>query len=719
VRLQLLSPLRLICLVSLLAILVACGGTAAPATPTTRPTPDSTTPTAGTAAAATTGTPEPTSSAVPTAGTTIPAPTLEAELLATVRADLPPTATPASEDLEPASFEDIAAFQLDVPDDDRAFWVLFSTGFRGVEREHFLSIYTRSSATWEEIASIDLELMDLVFEEEVSQVDITPDLAWIEIRGGAGAHSSVYDLLSFDGTTLSRELIASNAGGFAGEREDFNEDGIAEVVLNQSDPYIFCYACGVVEQYYQIARWDGTTMSDWILTPLPDTASDELRDAMDEAIALAQAGLWLDATLLLDEVDELNADEENEIAFWNSTQMRLTADTRAEQTRTGEYPLLDNLFYGDYTAIMGILSGYSAEELFSTPNPLVAGTVAEGWETELATTIQDYTSRALEQQPDLAAAYFLRGWSHNLENPQSAAALTNVQRAAELEPDQPLFTESAELLAAGGVAVDNANAIQEAAQAYMRARTGQENIEATITIDKMEGNFARVTITSSDDSEPLPIFLQRAETGQWNVITEPDAPVLDPQTYEQRGIPAGLLENLDTRVADAAVKQAIADTVTTYAAQTGEAVVADVEVWAIEDGYAYVNIIPPDPEVTPPTRGIVAWSEGQWQVQTLGTDLEPQALAEEGVPVNLASLETDIFIAVTRHIQSQEDAPGMASIEIQTVDGDYARARVIPRGDNAESATAFLHRQDERWMVLAYGTGINDEQLEGIPESVR
>jgi hypothetical protein len=225
--------------------------------------------------------------------------------------------------------------------------------------------------------------------------------------------------------------------------------------------------------------------------------------------------------------------------IWNIALIRLTAEGRAQQARSGTYPLLEHLFYGDYTAVLGILSGYRAEELFSRPNPLIVGTVAEGFEEPLADYIRTYTTRALAVQPDLAAAYLLRGWAHYLTDPTSPQALADVERAAELEPEIPLLADSAAYLRSGGQVTDDAQAVRATALAYAQASTTADR-DYLVAIEKLEGDFARVSIAPADGSAaPRTIFLQRQD-GVWSVL----APTEDPDDYRERGVPDELLHDL-------------------------------------------------------------------------------------------------------------------------------------------------------------------------------
>jgi hypothetical protein len=53
---------------------------------------------------------------------------------------------------------------------------------------------------------------------------------------------------------------------------------------------------------------------------------------------------------------------------------------------------------------------------------------------------------ALEVEPNLAPAYFLRGWAYHLHDPQDSRAILDIDRAAQLAPQEPLFSEAAAYL---------------------------------------------------------------------------------------------------------------------------------------------------------------------------------------------------------------------------------------------------------------------------------
>jgi len=189
-------------------------------------------------------------------------------------------------------------------------------------------------------------------------------------------------------------------------------------------------------------HWDGSQLVEMPLTPLPESAPADLRDLNNRSVELAQGGLWKDALATIEQARALDAQDETVV--WNAALIRLTAEARRppHEYESIGYPLLDRIFYGDYAAALDVMGDYRVEELFSQPSPLVVGTVAENFEDALVQYIQVNATQALQVQPDLAAAWFLRGWATHLGNPGSTEALADIERAAELDPNEPLFTQS-------------------------------------------------------------------------------------------------------------------------------------------------------------------------------------------------------------------------------------------------------------------------------------
>jgi tetratricopeptide (TPR) repeat protein len=505
--------------------------------------------------------------------------------------------------------------------------------------------------------------------------------------------------------------------------QDLNGDGVPEVVLDQSDYYVFCYACGVVEVNYQVLRWDGTQMVEAMLEPLPSTAPDALQQASNEAVTLARAGLWQDAALLAEQADQINAalEQPNPTATWNSDLILLTAEGRAEHARTSAYPLLGNLFYGDYTAIMGILSGYSPEELFSRPNPLIVGTPAEGgvFEEALVERIRTYTTWALDVRPNLATAYFLRGWANYLADPTSPLALQDVERAAEIDPDQLLFTASAAYLRDMPV-MDDTAAILGAVETYMRARSAGQ-FAPVVIIDKIEGDYARATITAaSDEVEPLTVFL-RFENGVWSVIAEGDGSEQDQENLSQLGIPESIssapaTSTPLTRDEEAAIVNAVRTTLGQY----GDAADFRVDVWDVAGDYARARAEALD-TTTDPTTVFLARRGGQWSLLTWGTAFDPAELREQGIPERLITLKADIAAATMAYARRNPDMAEPLYAEVQRVQNDYARVWVEPVNQQIDGVIAFMQRQNDAWVLLTFGTGFGPEVFEeyAIPPALQ
>jgi hypothetical protein len=413
--------------------------TAAPATaePTEAPTEAPTIPAA---------TAPPASPAPPAAATADPLlPTWTAELSATAVAQLPPTSTPASTGAFTFGVTNVGTLPLTVPVGRPPLAAVFSVGSRdfGTDARHFVAVYEREGQGWRERARTELENPDILFDGSIEQVPITPGSIWLAVSGGAGVHSGCFDLLRFDGSELRDEVSTCHSSPEAAFLEDLDGDDVPEVLANGSDVYIFCYACGVRETHYAAFQWDGSGFAERSLEPLPPSVPAALREPINQAITLAQAGLWKDAETA---IALARSEPQTPESRWNLGLLRLLAEARRSQAESEAYPLLDTLFYGDYPAALDTLRPFSPEQLFATPSAAIAGTSAEGWEIELTHAITRTTEKALAQRPDLAAAHFLRGWALYLANPDDPQALAAVEQAATLDPNEPLFREGAAYL---------------------------------------------------------------------------------------------------------------------------------------------------------------------------------------------------------------------------------------------------------------------------------
>lgn len=411
-----------------------------------------------------TDTPAPTATPVaqstepPATPTYTPTPPAIAELKALVEMNLPPTPTPDASDFSPGGISEVNVLPLTVTEGDQSLWAVFSLGFRNfwAEQYHFVAIYTHKDAAWQELARLELaespESSDVgpgyLSENSVTQVFIEPSRIWLQVEGGFGAHGGTYHLLSFDAGTLQVRVANLSPSPGAGSLADLNDDGTLEVVLNTTDPYVFCYACGVRKVAFQVLTWDSPNqrISELSIQPMPmGQQGHPAYEPANRAVELAEAGLWKDALAKITEAREVAAQAteptDSWALEWDYTLISLHAEAMTEEVAESQYPLLSDIFYGDYAAALDLMRPYGPGQIFGLDSPLIVGTVAEGWEETLSDWIIDSTNLALEAQPELAAAYFLRGWATYLVNPDSPEVQADIERAADLTPDEPLFTQ--------------------------------------------------------------------------------------------------------------------------------------------------------------------------------------------------------------------------------------------------------------------------------------
>lgn len=377
-----------------------------------------------------------------------------ADLIATVQSTLPAGA-----------FQDLAAIELEALPGDPPLWAVYSTGMRNFDLDptpsHFVALYRPVNDGWNELARLEISGSlpsddaqpemgpDYLDEESVKQVEIDPSRVWLTVDGGVGAHSGTFQVLSFDGQTLRQEIGSTSASPGAGYLADLNGDGQNDVVLNATDYYVFCYACGVRRPDFSVYTWLGDQMMPVEISALMmgqrGTAPDE---ANSRAVQLAQAGLWPDALAAIQEAVALAGDDDPPTPTgslrWNAALIQLHHDAQLAYLQSSPYPLLSNVFYGDYAAAVDLMRSLPVEQIFSPDTPLVVGTEAEAWQAELSSYLVQSASAALEVMPDLAPAYFMRAWGAYLADPASPQIAADLAAAAQLAPDDALYAAAAQ-----------------------------------------------------------------------------------------------------------------------------------------------------------------------------------------------------------------------------------------------------------------------------------
>jgi len=374
------------------------------------------------------------------------------DLIAQVKATLPDNAFAGG----------LSALPLTVPQGSKPLWAVISTGLRNFELKplpnHFVALYTHTDAGWQELARMDLDTQDggpdAVDEAFTQQVQLDPSRVWLQVAGESGAHGGSYQLLSYDGTTLRMELNVASPSPGMGSVKDVNGDGKLDVVLDDSDPYVLCYACGARKTQFQVLTWDPqqARLAEVTLQPLEASQDDAAAKAADRAVELAKAGLWKDALAQIEQARQAAAQEtpaDQETLGWDYALIKLHTDAMAAQPLavmqdvSPVVPLLNNVFYGDYGAAVDLLRSYKPEQIFSAQSPLTTDPMIANFVPDVSKRLTENATQALTAEPDLAAAYFLKGWGEYLADAHSAQAKADIAKAAALAPNDALYKGSA------------------------------------------------------------------------------------------------------------------------------------------------------------------------------------------------------------------------------------------------------------------------------------
>jgi hypothetical protein len=369
--------------------------------------------------------------------------------------------------------EDVTVFEAVPPAGQPRTWVAHTVGLRDImgNQLHLIAFYQMAGAdAVAEVARASLTqppaaeggtpglVPDYLGPNSVRQLAIEPRGLWVGIEAGVGAHGGVFELFRFADNSLRLELAASNSSPGVASSADIDGDGALELLVDAGEAYVFCYACGVRIPAVALWRWDGAQLREVTLERLPAGAPAELSERNELMLAYARAGLWADVRRALGDLDALL--EAGDLAApealrWNMALLRINEEAKRARLELPEpaYALLDRIFYGDYAGAVALFRPYAPEVMFAPASPLVAGTVAEGWEESLAGWAERSASAALAVMPELAPAHFVQGWAAWLVG-NRAGALAAMEQAAALDPAEPLYAAALPLLraqaAAGG-----------------------------------------------------------------------------------------------------------------------------------------------------------------------------------------------------------------------------------------------------------------------------
>jgi hypothetical protein len=166
-----------------------------------------------------------------------------------------------------------------------------------------------------------------------------------------------------------------------------------------------------------------------------------VRAAHGRILKLVDTGLWKDAQAAIAADRAVLAGDE--AARWSAAVLAVIAEGRRRATEGAPYPLLAHLFYGDYAAILRLFEQYTPAQIFAAGGgPLLAGTVAEGYEEELVGQIYEYSFRATDYDPKNGVAMFLRAWAIAVETGEPAAAEFDLEEAVTAMPNVRLFRDA-------------------------------------------------------------------------------------------------------------------------------------------------------------------------------------------------------------------------------------------------------------------------------------
>ena len=442
--------------------------------PTERPSPPSISP-------ASSPDPTPTAAVTPTP-TPAPEPTTAVHLyIPTAVDDATPTAAPPAEptaqdllaerlrgivqegireEFPDAEAQPVHVFPLPLPGAPDEFWVAVTDGPQParitsddevVNFFHFAAVYRLDQADdWIEVDRLEIELAPQRTQVGLAPTGWTlPDgapAAWITVRGGTGAHAGTLNIIRFDGEALRTELSWLSARPDAGEVVDLDGDGMVEVVVNDSDPYVFCYACAVELKREILYWWDGSRMVAVDLRAPVTNVPAGVASQVDEVLALARAGLWRDAALAA--IAAARRAPESAEVRWLSVLVNRTAAARLVHAGSVAQPLLTTVFAGEYDAAVDLMRAHEPAQAFALDGPLIADTEAERDPSTMATQMLDHTTRALDAAPDRAEIHAVHALALTLASPDDLTeARSAMRRAAQLAPDDTFYAASRDFLA--------------------------------------------------------------------------------------------------------------------------------------------------------------------------------------------------------------------------------------------------------------------------------
>lgn len=350
------------------------------------------------------------------------------------------------------------AFPLERRDRLGELWAVITNGPQpfyineageGINFFHLIAVYRlNDDASWsEQLDALEIESAPhrisavAVHDLGISQPSLPVALS---LHGQTGAHAGTLDLILLEDGKLRTAISHISARPNSGEVVDLDGDGVPEVILNDSNPYVFCYACAVEERRERIYRWDGSSYRRILLEP-PTGLPSDLAAAASRVVDLANADLWREAASLA--TDTSRQDPDNEGLRWLSTLVNRTAVSRLSHMGSPGQPLLTAVLAGEYERALDQMRLHLPADVFALDGPLIVGTAAETDLAPMADTILGYSERAIVQRPDDPAIHAVRSLGLVLASPGNLhPARMEVERALELAPGDSFLQQAKEYL---------------------------------------------------------------------------------------------------------------------------------------------------------------------------------------------------------------------------------------------------------------------------------
>ncbi len=354
---------------------------------------------------------------------------------ATAEAIAPTEPTPAERADESSATEGYTFIALDSPPDT---FVAFPTGMLDdPAARHDLTIQRQVDGGYAELARMTLPETRYLEPDSVRQVTITPDRVWLAVASRGDAELECFDLVTFDDAGLNGAFNACSDTPGQVQLQDLDLDGAMELIVDRTDHFAWCERCGVVAWNLHVVYWDGAVLRETPFTPVVGDSAAVART--NAALARAEAGRWIDTYAIVTADAPDPAPVADPAVDWLFTSLRLTAERRAEQAQSGAYPLLDRVFFGDYTGAIDVMRPYVPLQLIDWAGPLFLETPFLDDPARVAAAVLEQTERTLAVEPDDAAALFLRGWARLINDSGDPAGIDDIRRAAEQEPDDAFY----------------------------------------------------------------------------------------------------------------------------------------------------------------------------------------------------------------------------------------------------------------------------------------